>query len=52
MEKTMINMKDLIKNQTNIIRKNSGMKLVTEKKELDQNDEGLLSNLIFEPLDT
>ena len=31
----MINMKDLIKKQTNMIRKESGMKLVTEKKDLD-----------------
>ena len=32
----MINMKDLIKKQTDMIRKESGMNLVTEKKELDQ----------------
>ena len=31
----MINMKDLIKKQGDIIRKQSGMNLVTEKKDLD-----------------
>jgi len=33
----MINMKDLIKKQGDMIRKQSGMKLVTEKKELHKN---------------
>ena len=33
----MINMKDLIKKQGDMIRKESGMKLVTEKKELNKN---------------
>ena len=33
----MINMKDLIKKQGDMIRKQSGMKLVTEKKELNKN---------------
>ena len=33
----MINMKDLIKKQGDMIRKESGMKLVTEKKELSSN---------------
>ena len=32
----MINMKDLIKQQTNMIRKESGMNLVTEKKEMGE----------------
>ena len=31
----MINMKDLIKKQGDMIRRQSGMKLVTEKKDLD-----------------
>ena len=31
----MINMKELIKKQTNMIRRESGMNLVTEKKEVD-----------------
>ena len=34
----MINMKDLIKKQGDMIRKESGMKLVTEKKELNKNE--------------
>jgi len=38
----MINMKDLIKKQGDMIRRESGMKLVTEKKELDFNTKAKL----------